>query len=895
MLKYSEQCCSWDIQCYLAEYPQLDGSNPSKQMVNKPLSRLDILDCVNKQSTENNMLIAAGSSNPTPGASPSSASPVSVTGIFQSNTPTSGAFSGTPDESNNMVVKGQVQEMSTTVFVDNAETAQKDESQVTHVDPRWYSINDTQQTEQSIKDFLAKPIVIESGAFSIADTLTTILGQYMPLSALQTSAMWRDKLKGFFGIRMDMRFRLVVNANRFQQGRYILAWVPFGGMEHGGSLQKADLRTDCMMATLVQRTTVPHVELDISTQTSCELLVPFASIHNFYPLSTIATTDARAMLGKIIRCPYSPLVAPTGSTVATFTLYCSFENVTLFGAASPQGLDQEISHKSNGPISGVAAAFARGFTEISTIPLLSSYAKGAAWISDRIAKTAKVFGFSKPTQGDSIGKVEILNNPGHSNVDGDSDVRTLSYLAKPSTVPLDGMSGTAFDEMDFSYIARKFAWFNTYPWTTGGLVGGDIFSVSVFPYQFRDLGTARHYLPVGFITSFFKQWRGSMKFRLKFVKTEFHSGRLAVMFFPSDDIATYGASPEYVNRHIIDIREYNEFTFEVPFISRYAWNGVDDRCGVFAVRIVDPLVAPSSVSASISIILEIAGGDDLQWAIPSTNEYQPLAFVPQSGLADPNKISMNIGNSSTMGDPITASAITIGDTVTSFRALCKRYYPLFPNNKLVANTVSRANSLIMDLFVDLIPVRNIAPNTATYYTNCDVIGAIASCYTFWGGGVRIKDVTAVGLAATPGNQFSSNMATVGFYPATANVNYMMKGTNPPSTTTVPNQHMILQQIFQNGTITFEVPQYTRGLKRCIPDAWLVYYTPPDTDLDAKGLNLTQGFVRVALPTGLGTPAAIDNYDLHNFYRSLSDDGEFSLFVAVPPMGGVQTSAIYPFY
>jgi hypothetical protein len=889
MLKYNKQCCEIEVQDYLVVYPQLNESNPFKQMVNKPEIRLDILIFVNKLSaTQQNLNMGVGTS-------PNMAPPVSTTQIVNNSTFSGGAASGTPDESGNLVVKGEVQQMDTTVFVDNAETAQRDESQVSHVDPRWFTINDTQTTEQSIKDYLAKPIVLLSGNLTIADTLTSISAREMPFSAW-SNLIWTEKLRGYYGIRMDMRFRLVVNANRFQQGRYMLGWVPLGGMGPSVNNTKSVLFRQMHMATLVQRTTIPHAELDIATTTSCEILVPFASVHTFYPLNamTLPGGSFNSTLGYVCLYPYSPLVSPAGSTVASFTLYCSFENVTLFGAASPQSLatEREISHKLNGPISGVAAAFSRGFTEISNIPLLSSYAKGAAWISDRIAKTAKVFGFVKPTQGDSMSKMMILNNPGHSNVDGDSEARTLSYLAKPAVVAIDGHSGTDYDEMDFSYVARKFAWYDTFTWTTSS--SGTLYTFDVQPHLLKIIGGAAHYLPVGFVTSFFEQWRGSIKVRLKFVKTEFHSGRLMVCFFPTDEIASNQTSPEYVNRHIIDIREYNEFTFEIPYISRYAWSTAGTRTGVLSIRVVDALVAPATVSSTVTILAEVAAGDDMQWSIASAvTSMQPTQFVPQS-LGNPNKISINIGNTQTMGDSITPSAFTIGDQITSFRSMLKRYYPVVPSSRALVNTSTRANGLILDVYHDLIPIRALVP--AADSVTCDIVGAVASCYTFWGGGIRIKDVLATGLVGDPASIFTSNMSTVSFVPKFNGAEQdFWFNLNPPSTIALKNVHQIIQNVWENGTLVTEIPQYTRTLKRCIPDAWFWRPNVADPDSVSYRDNLTQGYVRIATPAGLGAVPALADYDYHNIYRSLADDGEFSLFISIPPMVNASTSGYYPLY
>jgi len=795
-----------------------------------------------------------------------------------------GTFSGIPESPSVAAVSGVSSINATTTFVDDKDTVQRDESRVAHVSDSWLSLNDTQQTEQSIIDFLAKPIVLFSNSFSVSDTFSFLQSTSMPLAAFTSAqgSLWTNKLLGYFGIRMDMRIRIVVNANRFQQGRYIVGWMPLGGNLPTTSDFKSSLTNNMHMATLVQRTTVPHVEIDIATQTSAELLIPFASVHNFYPLNAIAAGSRVGALGYLNVYPYSPLVAPTGSTVASYTVYVSFENVRLFGAASAQsGLqDREVSNKMNGPISGVAKSFARGFREFANIPLLSSYASGAAWIADRIARTASIFGFSKPTQGDSISKMAILNNPAHSCVDGDSDVRPLSYHSKPATVPVKGMSGTDFDEMDFSYIVRKYSFFDSFSWTTSST--GALRGLQTTPNQFVTAGGAYSFPPVSFVSQFFTYWRGSLKFRFKFVKTEFHSGRLQFSFYPTDEIAALTDGPQYVNRVIVDIRDHVELELVIPYISRSPWTHRGNYTGLLEIEVVDALVAPSSVSNSITILVEIAGGDDVEFAIPSGFSMQPTLFTPQSGLDDNKIITMNIGNSIVTGNSVASSAFCMGDKVSSFRALLKRYTPILPTNRNAGNTARLVTSVI-SVTPDFIPIKDTTP-TSTGYLQCDIVGVVAMCYTFWGGSVRIKDIFAPGLFSNPNSITTSNCASANFVPrASGTVSTLVVGTAAGTVNVDENNHQVYQQIFNNNTVSLEIPQYTQNLKRNIADCW---GSNPDVGATYKNYQVgggTLGNVLISLPGGLTSVTPPAGYDVHNLFRSLGDDGDFSLFISIPPL------------
>jgi len=710
----------------------------------------------------------------------------------------------------------------------------------------------------------------------------------MPLAAFNSTQgqLWKNKLTGFFGIRMDMRFRIVINANRFQQGRYIIGWVPLAGIAHTTSDLKAVNINNMHMATLVQRTTVPHVEFDLATETSAELLIPFVSTQNFWPLNSVISGIDVSSLGYLSLYPYSPLVSPAGSTVASYTLYVSFENIKLFGAASPQAgiRDKEISNKMNGPISGIASAVSRGFREFSTIPALSEVAGTISWISDRIARTANIFGFSKPTQGDSLSKFILLNNSCHSQVDGDSEARSLGFISKPGVMLNHGLSGSTIDEMDFSYIVRKYAYFKQFNWTL--LSTGVLVTQKVIPVVSVGGSTVVSFPPISYLTNFFSYWRGSIKYRFKIVKTEFHSGRIQVCFYPTDE-SVLTSSAYYVNRQIIDIRDHNEFEVTVPYISRSPYANVADNesIGTLTIEVVDALVAPATVNNYVTFLMEICGGDDFEVAQPKDYAVAFTYAIPQSGLDKTSKsISFCIGNSIVNANPITASALVVGDKISSLRSLLKRFTPMLPNSTLAASQ-SRPTTSLITVTPDMLTV--MGTGTRTYYYNPDNVALWAPCYALWNGGIRIKDNITVAASTTPANISFSNTATATLYPAN---NYFGTDSQPimNNNGAIPaytNLNTVIQNININPSLVLEIPQYTQNLSRCIADVISFTQDSPSSYLQYQysGSN-TNAKLYINAPVALGpTPASLLTYNLHNIYRSLSDDAQFSTFISIPPV------------
>lgn len=802
----------------------------------------------------------------------------------------SGSSTKIPDDTIAIEAVGSLEQRATTQFVDDSVMVMRDESHIAHIDKTILKLNDSQTSQENLLNFLSKPIILTRGNFAITDTFSVFNSFSMPNALLNgvNSPIWTQKLTGFFGIRMDMRFRIVVNANKFQQGRYIMGWTPLGGATNTISNLKNLNFNQAHNATLVQRTTVPHVELDLSTNTVAELLVPFASVHAFYPLNTLISDTDVASLGYLNIYPYDSLKAPTGSSTCGYTVYVSFENVSLYGASSIQGGhspgDKEVSNKSNGPISGVASAVSKGFKEFGKIPLIGDYAKGISWIADRISSTASVFGFSKPVAGDSLSKMMLLNAPTHSTVDGDSDARTLSYLSKPGVVPLEGLSGTSYDEMDFSYIKARYAWFLTANWSLTQIPTIVVASILVSPATGQlSASGAFSFTPVRFISRQFRYWRGSLKFRFKIVKTEYHSGRLEFAFFPTDETtATFDSA--YVNRLIVDIRDHSEIELIIPYISRTLWTDCESATGLLQVTVVDALVAPSSVSASINILCEIAGGEDFEVAVPDNFECTPYVFTPQGYSQDENVstiISTTIGSSSINADPHLMSSITIGDKVSSVRAYLKRFVALqAPNNTAAAMFNNKVVTIVPDVILSY---------QGTYAATDSVLMADhlsiwASCYTFMSGGIRIRDILDYGLTnlGIPVSR-SSVMAVLDIDRSSTSATAMVTPSASKGGFSIAF-HRVPQDIGSNNTITVEVPQYTKSYSRNLVDCTL--YQTGGAYNTANSYNgsgsVSPSRLNIVAQSGI-TITSQNGYGFHNLYRSGADDLNLSGFISIPPM------------
>lgn len=766
---------------------------------------------------------------------------------------------------------------ATTEFLDDANVVRSENLYPTTI-PRDLYMSNEDNYIQDIKTFLAKPQILRQSSFTNADSATHFPNISMPSTFLQIPLV-ANKISGYFGIRATMVFRIVFNATRFDMGRYIMAFIHTGGVNTTGN-GNCDVAVMSHMATLVQRTQLPHVEFDLNCDTSAELTIPYLSAFNHTPLQNGFTYGD---IGVIHISPYSKIQNTAATPDVGFTLYAHLTDVEIFGAARPQSISQKEAN-SNGRVSSVLTKI-KQFTDVmKNFPTMSSYAEPASWVLDISANAAKAVGWSKPVIEMPTHRVVRDVAPFMFNVDAvdTSKVNALTLSNAVSVLP--GFSGTDIDELAVSHIASRKAWFGTKTWTTETSVNANLATLLVAPYDPNYIKivpltagggfNSTSYTPLQFVSKYFKYWRGSIVYKFKFVKTEFHSGRLMFAFFLND---TAGAATSvsatqtaYVHRAIVDIREHNEYTFTIPFMSNtpYRDNQNASSIGTLTISVVDQLRAPDTVPSECQILMEHAGGPDIEFAVPINVGLTPLTgATPQSVRNDCSLGDDMLGSSSGIVHTLVNSEACIGERILSFRQLLKTYqtqvFQTAPTSQPFFN--------ILPFGVPVQSDDTILRNAAT---NADLYTTMSGIFLFSRGSVRYKIIGASASNTNPAICTNEELAPNTIYNVYAQVNASNISGNTlkySNRISVPNTaHANAQQ----GFIEVQVPQYNKVHSRINSDHFIQnpdvpYYTGDDRTTTPLGINAWSSGNFVAGEASM--------------MRSMGDDGNFGHFISIMPM------------
>lgn len=729
-------------------------------------------------------------------------------------------------------------------------------------------------TEQTLKDFLAKPYRVQSGSFASTDTNATF-SFFNLFDSLTDLEPYLSKLKGYFGIRADIHIRLQVNANKFQAGRYMLVFVPTGGV----GTTTNDIITNVRFANLTTITQLPRVEIDINCQSEASMIIPYTALMSHIPAQPGTTTEL-GIYGYTKIIPYSPLVSVAGSTTATYDVYMSMHNVHLAGACVPQSSkfvpkakptsEREQIRAGVGPIeaiTGVAGAITNVVGE--RIPSLSLLTEPASWALSLMETTAKAFGWSNPINLEPVHR-NMLQPYGYiNNPDAVDNCLPLSLHSDNSVEILPGFAGTDVDEMSLDFIKSKPAYLATFSWTTSDAIDTVLYNL---PLKMDDFYTSftsgtytpKCYPPFVYIAQMFRYWRGGLRFTFKFVKTEFHSGRIGIMFNP---IVLGGSAPAYTTanrtyalREIIDIRDGNTIDIIIPYVSLTPFLDKETLFGTLQLYVTNPLIAPATVSSTIKVLVEISAAPDFEYAVPAPTLIRPTAvYNPQASKFVPKKdkdylYSGIIGNSQLLSDDHMSARACIGEKIMSVSSLLKRA------DKASSTTPSAGQIYYFFDPAAISFVYTTAGAPAIPATAPDMYDIICSMFLYTRGGHRIR-VTQNKVSTTPIVEcVLTNSALDYSGPYTSNA--IVAGNNDH-----PNR--VVHTTLLGDQLQVQIPQYTPFHSRSINAEW---YSNPQPKVYRK----------LASRNKLQFSLVSDSEQVY-VWRSVADDFQCGYFLGCPPV------------
>jgi hypothetical protein len=619
--------------------------------------------------------------------------------------------------------------------------------------------------DSSLAAFLGRPIRIKTYSWAVGG-----IGSFAvnPWTLFLENPNVVGRLNNYNLLRGDMRVKFVINGNSFYFGRAVASYRPLFQADAVYANSEFTSNTDIQLMALSQ---LPHIEIDSCSSQGGVLNCDYLYNQNYMSLPA---SDYVGM-GTVKFRSYQNLQHANGGTdPITVTVFAWMENVQLH---VPTTDSYQSGSLEPGPISKAASSAATYAQVLTDIPVIGPYAKATSEIASSVGKFARAFGFSRPNRnGVNLGITNrSVSSMACTNLD--ENVEKLALDAEQElTVDPRTMGLGPEDEMSLAFILRKESYLAQFIWNTSDTVDTMLFNALVTPTLGND-GTTVPFgstivgtTPMSHLSSLFRYWSGSIKFRFVVVASDFHKGRLRVTLDPRYNNTLGGTDWNTVYTRIIDLSKEREFEITANWAQpssyallsdissighsdtlRYAGYS-DETNGVLTVEVLNELSTPNVASTAISVMVYVSGGDDLRYMCPEDRikDYTYVDGAYQSGVLDVDDVETKTEDEvAGIVDPSVQDKLSHvygGESVLSIRSLLKRYWLVRGENRSAAGI--NDFRLMKWSFPDFPMTRGFltggidtTSSAATYsYNRMNALTYLSPCYVARRGSVRYKYV-----------------------------------------------------------------------------------------------------------------------------------------------------------
>lgn len=702
-------------------------------------------------------------------------------------------------------------------------------------------------------EFFSRPILIGSYTWNISviDKFYQALDVW---SLFFQNKRVANRLTNYNLAHTNLHVKITINGNGFYFGKLIAHYVPLVNYD------KVTVLDGLISENRILASQHLHVYIDPTTSQGGEIILPYLWSHDAINLPE----GEFANLGKLYIREFVPLQHANGGTnPVNISVYAWAENMKLSCVTTNpiSGLVAQADEYSTNPVSSTATAAAKIAGRLSIIPTIAPYAKATQIALNMVSGVAKAFGYSRPAIIQNVTPmIPQLIGP-LANCDRGDNVTKLTVDSKQEiTLDPRTLGLGSEDELSLAFIAAKETFLTSFNWNQSEISGTFKWNALVGPCYYTTASeTGQVYVPsCTFAALPFKYWRGTMRYRFQVVSSNFHRGRLKIVWDPGF-IATDESNVLFTR--VIDIGENKEFVVDIGWANERSYletRGVSKTTnyysttrytslyryrynGVIGVYILNELSTPTNITVDQNVAVNVfVSMQEAQFAVPISSNIETLTYLPNTFVAtqsnefdleteanEPTKDSTeDLICTNNVEDHI--NDVYFGEHISSFRTLLKRY-----NLHSVRYIPSPTGTKIWyEIATNFPPFRgyttsgfNTTPATPQNYCATTLMNYLAPAFCCYRGGIRYKYVLMSSDVSNSTLMSVTNYATE--YIVGYNNDVAIDGT---TNDTLGLQIMNLNQRFLNGshitlaryqpTLEVELPFYANARFLCPKDPFM---------------------------------------------------------------------------
>jgi hypothetical protein len=705
----------------------------------------------------------------------------------------------------------------------------------------------------SVSDFFARPLQITDGTLALGahtDIVLHIWDLYTSNYAV------RAKLRNYAFLRGNMHVRIAIAGSPFDQGKLLASYQPWP-TKNASLVNLQNLATNfpnsrpLLINYLSQSSGVGVI--DIRENKPLEITCPFIStkpMHRLWNESAAAVGSATSFediqyAGDLLLSTINkPAQSSSSGANVYYYVYAWMTEVEL---GAPTGTQLVIGTQSDerevGPVERLSSAVASISGKLMEIPVIKPYALASHITFSALEKLSAVFGWSKPI---GIGAPVLVKNVAFQN-----GANTIGYdtnykitLDPKQELTVDPrICASDEDELTINHISGVNTYLTSFDWTSSSTLMTPLFSCGVTPNlctTYNKGATVYFVQPtaMAFAATPFTSWHGDIEFTVEIVVSQFHRGKLAIIYEPN--VAQYSLVTANLDLNkqfvkIIDIQETQTVKFCVGWAQARAWakmnsianaqttsfttdtNGIafglstsNYYNGFISIVPLTDLSSPAGVSANINIYVcckDLMVNRMSNQFLPITRQNFPIAQSAEDKFSQPvSCVELN---------PSTADSSMIclqhyGERPVSFRSMLKRYVTTcFASTSSVTvalNSIKVSDSIMPQINIPFgsAPISPVTWDLFSYlrYAYVGFRGSVRKRIMFPGANQPLEHVLVRATLDQEG--VTSNYSPVWTITPTTSIQNLLYHKAFPDGT-------ISMDLSSNGGFEIELPYYSRNL------------------------------------------------------------------------------------
>lgn len=561
-------------------------------------------------------------------------------------------------------------------------------------------------TDLTMSEWFSRPYEIASFTWTVGSGLNNT---YDPWTLYFSAPSVRAKLKNYAFIFANLNLRVAVSGTPFHFGKMLVTYMPNGSLNEISQYYFASLTTDISNSKKYLSQFKTSFVMDPKDNIPLDIHCPFISTKRSIRLFNQATSaiaagtafDDVTSMGRLIFLGINNLGCDAASpTNANFVVYAWLSEVVL---GPPTGTQLAITTESGvvderktGPVEKIASRTAQIAESLVSVPWISPFAKASAMVLRGLEGMSAIFGWSRPVMDTKPTRVKNEPFQNAATVIGYDTGKRIGLDPRGELTVDPRICATAFDEMAISHICSVTSYIDKFSWSTSAAAFTSLWTGMVTPRAFIPtvVATKYHVQPsaLAYAAAPFAYWRGDITYRVEIACSNFHRGKLAVLFEPNVAqealiIAALNINKQYIC--VIDLQETQVCEFTVEWAFTRDWARVCDNTlartalgttlaspanffnqanGFITIFPLTKLQSPTAAAVDVNLYIR---SDNMKFNFVN-DEFLPLDITTESGVTssyDIKACALNKSVSSENG----INQFFFGESPTSFRSLLKRY------------------------------------------------------------------------------------------------------------------------------------------------------------------------------------------------------------------------------